>query len=425
MLDIRRIREEPDLVRSRLQTRGGDDATKIDELLRIDTERRKAETALQQLNADRKRLSKEIGGMRSRGQSSEESEAQVRTIGGQIAQLNEQTTAVDEAQREMLLRIPNLPHATTPIGKDAADNPVVRSWGEKPELGDVVLDHVSIGAKLKLFDLERAAKLSGSGFICFTGAGAKLERSLINFMLDLHTGEHGYTELSPPFLVRRECMIGTSQLPKFEEDMYGLEENQMFLAPTAEVPVTNFYREEILDASDLPKKLVAYTPCFRREAGSAGRETRGIIRVHQFDKVELVKIATPEASYAELEALTADAEHILQSLGLHYRVIEICTGDIGFHSAKTYDIEVWSPGQNAYLEVSSCSNFEDFQSRRMNLRFKDEAGKNRFPHTLNGSGVALPRLFAALIEAGQRPDGSVVLPAPLHRYFGAENIGPG
>jgi seryl-tRNA synthetase len=299
---------------------------------------------------------------------------------------------------------------------------VVRVWGEKPRIDGTALDHVAIGARLKLFDLERATKLSGSGFICFTGMGAKLERALINFMLDLHTREHGYTEISPPFLVRRDCMIGTTQLPKFEEDMYGLEENQLFLAPTAEVPVTNFHREEILQASELPKKFVAYTPCFRREAGSAGRETRGIIRVHQFDKVELVKITTPETSYDEHESLTANAERVLQLLGLHYRVIELCTGDLGFGSAKTYDLEVWSPGQNAYLEVSSCSNFEGYQARRMNLRFKDVEGKNRFCHTLNGSGLALPRLFAALIETGQQADGSVKLPIVLQPYFGAVAI---
>ncbi len=285
-------------------------------------------------------------------------------------------------------------------------------------------DHIAIGERLRLFDLERAAKLSGSGFICFTGAGAKLERALIQFMLDLHSQEHGYLEMSPPFLVRRDCMVGTTQLPKFEDDMYGMEENQMFLAPTAEVPVTNFHREEILAPADLPKKFVAYTPCFRREAGSAGRETRGIIRVHQFDKVELVKITTPETSYEEHDALTANAERVLQLLGLHYRVIELCTGDLGFGSAKTYDIEVWSPGQNAYLEVSSCSNFEDFQARRMNVRFKDAEGKNRFCHTLNGSGLALPRLFAALIESGQQADGSVKLPPAIQPYFGAAEIRP-
>jgi seryl-tRNA synthetase len=297
---------------------------------------------------------------------------------------------------------------------------VVRSWGEKPRFDFPVLDHLTLGGRRQLFDPERATKLSGSGFICFTGAGARLERSLIQFMLDLHTSAHGYLEVSPPFLVRRECMIGTTQLPKFEDDMYGLEEGAIFLAPTAEVPVTNLHREEILPETDLPKKFVAYTPCFRREAGSAGRETRGIIRVHQFDKVELVKLTTPEASYQEHESLTSDAEKVLQSLGLHYRVIELCTGDLGFGSAKTYDLEVWSPGQNAYLEVSSCSNFEDFQARRMSLRFKDSTGKNRFCHTLNGSGTALPRLFAALIETNQQADGSIRIPEKLQPYFGSD-----
>jgi seryl-tRNA synthetase len=421
VLDIRIVREQPDFVKSRLALRCSGDEEKIDELLRVDAERRKAETALQALNAERKKLSKEIGGMRSRGQDSLQLENRVRTIGEEIARLNEDVNLVDGQQKEMLLEIPNLPHLKVPIGKDASANPVVRSWGAKPNL-DSPLDHVTIGTNLKLFDLERASKLSGSGFICFTGAGARLERALIQFMLDLHTREHGYEEMSPPFLVRRECMIGTSQLPKFEADMYGLENNQLFLAPTAEVPVTNFHREEILSADELPKKYVAYTPCFRREAGSAGRETRGIIRVHQFDKVELVKITTPESSGEEHESLTADAEKILQLFGLHYRVIELCAADLGFGATKTYDIEVWSPGQNAYLEVSSCSNFADFQARRMNLRFKDAEGKNRFCHTLNGSGLALPRLFAALIETGQQKDGSVRLPEELLPYFGAEQV---
>ena len=421
MLDIRIVREQPDFVKSRLALRCSGDEEKIDELLRVDAERRKAETALQALNAERKKLSKAIGGMRSRGQDSLQLENRVRKIGEEIARLNEDVNLVDGQQKEMLLEIPNLPHLQVPIGKDASANPVVRSWGAKPNL-DSPLDHVTIGTNLKLFDLERASKLSGSGFICFTGAGARLERALIQFMLDLHTREHGYEEMSPPFLVRRECMIGTSQLPKFEADMYGLQNNQLFLAPTAEVPVTNFHREEILSADELPKKYVAYTPCFRREAGSAGRETRGIIRVHQFDKVELVKITTPESSGEEHESLTADAEKILQLFGLHYRVIELCAADLGFGATKTYDIEVWSPGQNAYLEVSSCSNFADFQARRMNLRFKDAEGKNRFCHTINGSGLALPRLFAALIETGQQKDGSVQLPEELLPYFGAEQI---
>jgi seryl-tRNA synthetase len=422
MLDIRLVREKPDFVKERLATRGGGDESKIDELLKIDNERRKNETALQQLNAERNKLSKEIGAKRSRKEGSDELEARVRKIGEEIIDLTARTNAFEEQQRTLLLEIPNLPHESVPVGKDASANPVVRSWGEKPKLSGKVLDHVALGTKLKLLDLERAAKISGSSFICFTGAGAKLERALINFMLDLHTREHGYLEISPPFLVRRDCMIGTTQLPKFEADMYGLENGELFLAPTAEVPVTNLHREEILAIVDLPKKYVAYTPCFRREAGSAGRETRGIIRVHQFDKVELVKITTPENSYDEHEKLTADAERVLQLLGLHYRVVELCTGDLGFGAAKAYDLEVWSPGQDAYLEVSSCSNFEDFQARRMNLRFKNADGKNQFAHTLNGSGLALPRLFAALIEAGQQPEGSIRLPETLLPYFGAGEI---
>jgi seryl-tRNA synthetase len=421
MLDIRLIREKPDFVRERLATRGGGDEAKIDEVLRLDAERRKAETKLQQLQSERNRLSKEIGRKKSRGERTEDLEASVRNIGGQIVDLNARTNLLDDEERDLLLEIPNLPHQSVPIGKDPSANRVVRSWGQKPQLTKPA-DHVALGTQLKLFDLERAAKLSGSDFICFTGAGAKLERALINFMIDVHIPEHGYTEISPPFLVRRDCMIGTSQLPKFEVEMYGLEENQLFLAPTAEVQLTNLHRDEILSVADLPKKFVAYTPCFRREAGAAGRETRGILRVHQFDKVELVKITTPEKSYEELESLTTDAEHILQLLGLHYRIVELCTGDLGFGSAKTYDLEVWSPGQDAYLEVSSCSNFEDFQARRMQLRFKDRDGKNRFCHTLNGSGLALPRLFAALIENYQQPDGSVRIPEKLEPSFGAEKI---
>jgi seryl-tRNA synthetase len=425
MLDIRLIREKADFVRARLATRGSGDESKIDEVLRVDAERRKLETALQQLNADRKRLSKEIGGKKSRGETTDEVEQHVRQIGEQIAELNARATAAEDEQNNLLLQIANLPHESVPTGKDPGANRVVRSWGEKPRLTKPV-DHVALGTRLNLFNPEWATKLSGSGFICFTGAGAKLERALINFMIDLHTREHGYVEISPPFLVRRDCMIGTSQLPKFEADMYAIDTDPipglLFLAPTAEVQLTNLHREEILGVSDLPKKFAAYTPCFRREAGAAGRETRGIIRVHQFDKVELVKITTPERSYEELESLTANAERVLQLLGLHYRAVELCTGDLGFASAKSYDIEVWSPGQDSYLEVSSCSNCEDFQARRMQLRFKDRDGKNRFCHTLNGSGVALPRLFAALIETYQQSDGSVRIPEKLQAYFGASEI---
>jgi seryl-tRNA synthetase len=426
VLDIRLIRERPDFVRERLATRGDETLdVKITEVLASDKQRRADETTVQQFRAQRNELSKKIGVLKGRGENTGQLEAEVTEINRNIEQLSEAIAGNEQVQRDLLLQIPNLPHESVPIGGDPSANRVVRSWGEKPQLKKPVLDHVDLGARFNLLDPERATKLSGSGFICFTGAGAKLERALINFMIDLHTREHGYMEISPPFLVKRDCMIGTSQLPKFEADMYGLENGELFLAPTAEVPLTNLHREEILAAGDLPRKFAAYTPCFRREAGSAGRETRGILRVHQFDKVELVKITTPEKSYEELETLVADAERILQLLGLHYRVIELCTGDLGFGSAKTCDLEVWSPGagdRGNYLEVSSCSNFEEFQARRMNLRFKDAGGKNRFCHTLNGSGVALPRLFAALIESNQQADGSIRIPEKLQPYFGGAEI---
>ncbi len=423
MLDIRLIREKPDFVRERLATRGGENESSVAKILDVDAQRRKTETELQQLQSERNRTSKEIGAKKSRREPTGDLESQVRKIGEQITGLEQRSKSFEEAQNALLLQIPNLPNESVPIGTDASHNKVVREWGKKPALTEPVSDHVTLGERWRLLDLDRATKLSGSGFICFTGQGARLERALIQFMLDLHTREHGYLEVSPPFVVKRECMVGTTQLPKFEADMYGLEDGELWLAPTAEVPVTNLHREEILAGADLPKKFVAYTPCFRREAGSAGRETRGILRVHQFDKVELVKIATPEKSYAELEALLADAEKVLQLLNLHYRVLLLCTGDMTFGSAKTYDIEVWSPGQKSYLEVSSCSNYEDFQARRMNLRYKDADGKNKYCHTLNGSGLALPRLFAALVESNQHSDGSIRIPEKLRPYFGADQIG--
>ncbi len=421
MLDIRLLRENSDLVKSRLAARGPGHESAVDAILALDAGRRAAETQLQNLQAERNRLSKEIGRLRSQKQDSSALEAEVKTRSAEMQTLTESSEALSAEQNALLLTLPNLPQAEVPVGSDASANPVVRVWGEKPRI-EKPLDHVAIAESLGLIDSDRAAKISGSGFACYVGAGARLERALLNFLLDLHTREHGYTEVNPPFLILRKCMVGTGQLPKFEEDMYGVDGGDMFLAPTAEVPVTNLHREEILPSAQLPVKYAAYTPCFRREAGSAGRETRGLIRMHQFDKVELVKICLPENSRDELERLTADAERVLQLLGLHYRTIELCTGDIGFGSAKTYDIEVWAPGQNAYLEVSSCSNFEDFQARRMNLRFKGEDGKNRFCHTLNGSGTALARLYVALLESGLQPDGSVALPAALQPYFGGAKI---
>jgi seryl-tRNA synthetase len=417
MLDIRLLREKPDFVRERLATRGGDLSSQVDAILAQDAERRRLETELQKRNADRNRLSKEIGQLRAKKLPSAELEAQVRKTGEEISALNEQVSQADEQQKLLLLNLPNLPHANVPVGANAEANPIVRTWGEAPAYPFTARDHVDLATSLGLIDFERAAKISGSGFICFTNQGARLQRALIQFLLDLHVEKHGYIETAPPFLVRREAMVGTGQLPKFEQEMcYGLEDGALYLIPTAEVPVTNLYREEIVPEADLPKRFVAYTPCFRREAGAAGKDTRGLIRVHQFDKVELVKITTPETSFQELESLTADAEKVLQLLGLHYRTIELCTGDLGFASAKTYDIEVWAPGQGRYLEVSSCSNCEDFQARRMNLKFKDSEGKNRLCHTLNGSGTALPRLFVALIETYQQADGSIQVPEPLWDY---------
>jgi len=421
MLDIRLLREQPDFVKARLATRKPGLAEGVDAALALDADRRAAETRLQTLQADRNRLSKEIGRLRAGGNDTAALEAQSKLHAAEMQALSEQGTVLEEKQRTALLSLPNLPQESVPAGTDAADNPLVREWGEKPALKNPQ-DHLGIATRLKLLDFDRAAKISGSGFVCYTGGGARLERSLINFLLDLHTREHGYTEINPPHVVRSEALIGTSQLPKFEDQQYRLADDDLYLVPTAEVPVTNLHREEILAPDTLPIKYAAYTPCFRREAGSAGLGTRGLIRMHQFDKVELVKICRPEHSDAELESLTADAERVLQILGLHYRVVELCTGDLGFGSARTYDIEVWSPGQNAYLEVSSCSNFEEYQARRMNLRYKSEEGKNRFCHTLNGSGTALARLYVALLENGLQPDGSVKLPEPLHAYFGAASI---
>jgi len=423
MLDIKLIRDNVDAFKERIKNRGGDAHTLFDKLIAYDEVRRRCETEKQQLQGERKSKSKLIGAAKAKGEDTTAIEDEVRAIGDKIKVVGEEADLADEHQRELLLSIPNTPHPACPIGADETANPVLRTWGEKPEIADPK-DHITITEELGLVDFEAAAKISVSGFSVYTGQGARLERALISFLLDLHTVEHGYKEISPPFVVARECMYGTTQLPKFEDDMYGIEDNQMFLAPTAEVPVTNLERETIQKESDLPIKYTAYTPCFRREAGSAGRDNRGLIRMHQFDKVELVKIVKPETSYDELDALTANAEKVLQLLGLHYQVIELCTGDIGFGSAKTYDIEVWAPGQNQYLEVSSCSNFEDYQARRMNLRYKDaETGKNKFCHTLNGSGTALPRLYVALLETYQQPDGTIKIPEALQRHFGSDKIG--
>ncbi|TDU81535.1 seryl-tRNA synthetase [Prosthecobacter fusiformis] len=423
MLDIRLIRDNPDLVKERLATRSGDYASVVDEVLSIDTARRTAETERQKLQGDRNRISKEIGIAKKNGQDTGAIEAEVRGINERIEQIGQDADAADIRQRELLLGLPNLPHDACPVGHSAEENPEVRVWGAKPKFEFEPKDHTILGQQLGMLDFEAGAKITGSAFVVYRGQGARLERCLISFLLDLHTTLHGYEEISPPLLVKPECLVGTGQLPKFGDQVYHSPEDNLYLIPTAEVPVTNLHRDEILKMEQLPVNYAAYTPCFRREAGSAGLGTRGLIRMHQFDKVELVKITTPETSMTELESLTANAEKVLQLLGLHYRVIELCTGDIGFGSAKTYDIEVWAPGQGTYLEVSSCSNFGDYQARRMNLRYKDENGKNRVPHTLNGSGTALARLFVALVETYQQADGSILIPTALRGHFGADKIG--
>lgn len=425
MLDIRMLREDADGVKARLKTRGGDAWERVDEVLACDESRRAGETERQALQNERNTVSKEIGIRKKDGEDTSDIETRVRGIGEQIKFIGETTDAADERQRDLLLGIPNLPHADCPVGSDEAANPVVREWGEKASFANGLepQDHLEIGERLGLFSFDLGAKIGASGFVCFTGQGAKLQRALIQFLLDLHTTEHGYSEVNPSVIVNRDCMFGTGQLPKFEDDMYGLEDNAFFLAPTAEVPVTNLYRETIQDPADFPIKTTAATHCFRREAGSAGRDSRGMIRMHQFDKVELVNVVHPDDSFAQLEKLTREAETVLQKLGLHYRVIELCTGDLGFSAARTYDIEVWAPGYGGYLEVSSCSNFGDYQARRMKLRFKDEDGKNQLCHTLNGSGTALPRLYVALLETWQQADGTVKVPEALVPYFGGEVIG--
>jgi seryl-tRNA synthetase len=415
MLDIKRVREKTEEVREGLRRRNADPAT-LDRAIELDRERRGAVTRVEELKNRRNAASKEIGAARKRGEDTAAVQAEVRGLGDQIAALDERIRAIEGELHKALLAIPNVPCSTIPTGPDASANRVVRVAGEPRTFDFEPRDHVALAEGLGILDLPRATRMTGSGFPLLLGAGARLQRGLIQYMLDLHTRQHGYTEMLPPFLVNSDAMRGTGQLPKMAEDMYLCERDGLWLIPTAEVPVTNYFREEIIDRP-LPVYLTAYTPCFRREAGSAGKETRGILRVHQFDKVEMVKFASPETSYAELESLVDNAEDVLRSLGLHYRVIELCSGDISFAAAKCYDIELWAPGQKAWLEVSSCSTFEDFQARRANIRYRDASGKVRFVHTLNGSGVALPRLMIALLENGQQADGSVLLPPVLAPYL--------
>ena len=430
MLDIKYIRQEPEAAKKRLVARG-EEASMLDELLELDEKLRAIVTEVENLQAERNVVSKQIGALMGQGkkEEAESKKVETRELGEKIDDLNSRKSEVEEAFNALILTLPNLAHDTVPVGPDETANEEVKVEGKKPTFDFEPKGHVDLCESLGLIDFERGAKLAGSGFLLYTGWGARLERALIQYLLDLHVHEHGYIEVSPPFMVQAECMEGVGQFPKFLDQAYAVQEGldgetlgKRYLIPTAEAPVANLHRGEILDESDLPKLYCAYSPCFRAEAGAAGVATRGMIRVHQFDKVELIKVVKPEEGYNELEKMLVNAETVLQQLDLHYRVLTLSSGDMGFAAAKTYDIEVWAPGQGSYLEVSSVSNTEDFQARRMKLRFKAEQGGNVHPHVLNGSGVALARLFVALIETHQQGDGSIKIPEPLQQYLRADSI---
>jgi seryl-tRNA synthetase len=427
MLDLNFVRENLPLVEEKLRQRGMDPAVVLKGFREVDAERRKAITEAETRKAQRNKASEEIAKAKKAGQDASTAMAQTKELREQIQTLEKTATDLDVRLRDILVGIPNLPNHSVPVGHSADDNVEVRRWGSPPKFDFTPKPHWDLGADLGILDLERAVKLTGARFAVYWDLGAKLERALANFMLDLHTREHGYTEVLPPFLVNSESMYGTGQLPKFADDLFRVPhgENDLWLIPTAEVPVTNLYRDEVIEQNRLPISLTAYTPCFRSEAGSYGKDVRGIIRQHQFQKVELVKFAHPERSYEEHEKLTRDAETVLQKLGLHYRVMTLSTGDMSAASAKTYDIEVWLPGQQLFREISSCSNFESYQARRANIRFRPE-GKNKteLVHTLNGSGLAVGRTWVAIVENYQQSDGSVLIPEALQAYIGAEQITP-
>lgn len=421
MLDMKFVREHPEIVQQALKNRGS--ALDLTEFLALDKERRDLLSQVEGLKSQRNRVSQEISQLKRQGQNADDLILNMRQVGDQISELDSQVKQVEDRLQEILYNIPNVPHASAPVGKTEDDNTEVRRWGTPRTFEFEPKAHWDVGEGLGILDFERGAKVTGARFTFYKGLGSRLERSLINFMLDLHTRDHGYTEFFPPFIANKDSMTATGQLPKFAEDMFKLEGLDYYLIPTAEVPVTNYHRSEVLDGESLPLKYTAYSACFRAEAGSAGRDTRGIIRQHQFNKVEMVKFVEPETSYDELEKLTNDAEEVLQKLGLPYRVITLCTGDIGFSSAKTYDIEVWLPSFNQYREISSCSNFEDFQARRADIKFRrSPKAKPEFVHTLNGSGVAIGRTVAAILENYQQPDGSVVIPEALRPYMGVDVI---
>jgi len=420
MYDLRYLRDNLDAMRKQLGPRGAD--VPWDRIRTLTEERRTLTRQVEQRRSELNKGSEEVAKLKRAKQPVDAAMAAMKAIGEQIKKIEDELRGVEETLADLNLRIPNLPHASVPVGKDAGNNRETRRWGSLPTLTAPARSHWDLGEALGILDFDRAAKISGARFAVLIGAGARLERALINYMLDLHTTQHGYREVLPPFLVNRSSMTATGQLPKFEEDLFRLRDEDYFLIPTAEVPVTNLHRDETLNESALPIRYTAYTPCFRREAGSYGKETRGLIRLHQFNKVELVAFAKPEQSYEELERLTGHAEAILKGLGLHYRVVTLCTGDMGFSAAKTYDIEVWLPSQNHYLEISSCSNFEGFQARRAGIRYKGTVGKKdaktEFVHTINGSGLAVGRTLVAILEHYQQPDGSVTIPEVLRYYMG-------
>lgn len=421
MLDIKLIRENPEKINELLKRRNPE--LSINEVIAIDEERRKIQTKADELRAKRKSESQKIGLMKKNGENTDEIQEDVRVLGDEIKELEEKQNALDFKQRDILLHIPNIPDETTPIGASDADNVEVYKWGEPRKFDFEYKAHWDLCEEKNLVDFERGVKLSQSRFTLYRGKGSRLERAIINFFLDYHTEQQGYEEILPPFMANSATMTGTGQLPKFAEDMYKCENEDLYLIPTAEVPVTNIYSGEILLEEDLPKYMTAYTPCFRREAGSAGKDTRGLIRVHQFNKVELVKLCTPETSKEEHEKLTEDAEKMLQLLELPYRREALSTGDIGFSANKCWDLEVWMPSYNAYKEISSCSNYGDYQARRANIRYKEKAtGKTRFVHTINGSGLAVGRTFAAIVENYQQADGTIIIPEVLRKYTGFDKI---
>lgn len=421
MLDMKFVRENPELVMDAMRKRNAN--MNLDEFLELEKKRRELTLQVEALKSQRNAASQEIGKMKKAGENADAQMAEVRALGDKIAEDDKELKDIEARLKEILMTIPNMPAADTPVGSSDADNPVVRTWREPAKFAFEPQAHWDIGEKLNILDVERAGKVSGARFTFCRGLGSRLERSVINFFLDIHTGENGYTEFFPPFIVNKDSMQGTGQLPKFAEDMFKLEGLDYYLIPTAEVPITNLHRDEILSGDDLPLYYTAYSACFRAEAGSAGRDTRGLIRQHQFNKVELVKFTKPEDSWDELEKLTANAEKVLQLLELPYRVVRLCTGDIGFSSAATYDLEVWLPAANCYREISSCSNFLDFQARRANIRFRrDTKSKPEFVHTLNGSGVAVGRTVAAILENYQQADGSVIVPKVLRPYMGCDVI---